>query len=242
MDALVPLTVVAFLAATLSGVLGMGGGVSLLGVMTTMLPAPAVVPLHGVAQLCSNFTRVLVFLPHVRWSIFGVYAGPLVLGVWAATCLWQGDKLSGFKLVIGLFILFFLLWRRYKPKLRKPPLWSYAPLGVVAGFLSIFVGATGPFIAPFFLRDDFKNEEVIATKAVCQSFTHLLKLPAFFALGFDYGAWTALLVALIAAVILGTITGRQLLRWLSKERFTLLFQLLLSALALYLIVVGVQAI
>jgi len=101
--------------------------------------------------------------------------------------------------------------------------------------LGIFAGATGPLLAPFFLRDDFDNEEVIATKAVCQTWIHLLKIPAFLALHFDYTPYAPMLAALVAAVIGGTYFGKHLLSMISKERFIFWFQLVLVLLALYLI-------
>ena len=52
------LVVACFITATISGILGMAGGVTLLGVMTALLPAPTVVPLHGIVQLASNWTRL----------------------------------------------------------------------------------------------------------------------------------------------------------------------------------------
>ena len=114
-------------------------------------------------------------------------------------------------------------------------MWTYAPLGVVTGFLSIFVGATGPFLAPFFLREDLKKEEIIATKAVCQAATHLMKLPAFLSLGFDYQPHLPLLGGLILAVVIGTSVGRMLLGKISQQSFLRLFELVLALIALYLI-------
>lgn len=233
---IVILVVACFVTATISGILGMAGGVTLLGVMTALLPAPLVVPLHGIVQLASNWTRTWAFRKHVRWPIFFAFMLPAVLGVAIAARMWAGLELTWFKAWIGAFILFFLMWRKYKPKLRHPPIWSYAVLGLAAGLLAIFVGATGPFLAPFFLRDDFDNEEVIATKAVCQTWLHLLKIPAFLALSFDYSPYLAVLAALVAAVIGGTYFGKHLLSRISKERFVFWFQLVLAALAVYLIV------
>ena len=233
---IVILVVACFVTATISGILGMAGGVTLLGVMTALLPAPVVVPLHGIVQLASNWTRTWAFRKHVRWPIFFAFMLPAVLGVAIAANIWADLELTWFKAWIGAFILAFLVWRKYKPKLRHPPLWSYAVLGLAAGLLAIFVGATGPFLAPFFLRDDFDNEEVIATKAVCQTWLHLLKIPAFLALSFDYSPYLAVLAALVAAVIGGTYFGKHLLSRISKERFVFWFQLVLAALAVYLIV------
>lgn len=230
------LVVASFATAAVSAVLGMAGGVTLLGVMTALLPAPVVVPLHGVVQLASNWTRTWAFRKHVRWSVFGVFLVPSLVGVAIAAAIWADLELTWFRAWVGAFILFFLVWRRYRPTLRHPPLWSYAVLGLAAGLLAIFVGATGPFLAPFFLRDDFDNEEVIATSAVCQTWLHFLKIPAFLALSFDYGPYLPLLGALVAAVIGGTYLGKHLLSQISKERFEFWFQAVLAGLAIYLIV------
>jgi uncharacterized membrane protein YfcA len=232
---MVVLLLASFVTATVSAILGMAGGVTLLGVMTALLPAAVVVPIHGVVQLASNWTRTWAFRRHVRWAIFFAFMAPAIAGVAIAANIWADLELTWFRAWIGGFILFFLAWRRYKPTLRNPPMWSYAVLGFVAGLLGIFVGATGPFLAPFFLRDDFDNEEVIATKAVCQTWIHLLKIPAFLALHFDYAPYAPLLAALVAAVIGGTYFGKHLLSMLSKERFVFWFQLVLASLAVYLI-------
>lgn len=235
MITVIVLVAAAFVTSTISGILGMAGGVTLLGVMTALLPASIVVPLHGLVQLASNWTRTWAFRRHVRWSIFVAFMVPTVAGVAVAANIWADLTLTWFRAWIGVFILAFLVWRRFTPKLRNPPLWSYAVLGFAAGMLGIFVGATGPFLAPFFLRDDFDNEEVIATKAVCQTWVHLLKVPAFLALDFDYVPYAPVLAALIAAVIGGTYFGKHLLSMISKERFVVWFQVVLAILAVYLI-------
>jgi uncharacterized membrane protein YfcA len=229
------LTVAAWATATFSAIVGMGGGVTLLAVMAILLPAALVVPIHGIVQLSSNFTRTIVFLPHVRWRFFYAFAPGLLVGIGAATAAWRGVEFTWFKPAIGGFLVLFLVTRGRIGSLRAPPLWIYTPLGVATGFLSLFVGATGPFLAPFFLRDDFKKEEVIATKAVCQSLTHLLKIPAFIALGFDYLEHGALLGVLVVMVILGTFTGKWLLRSLDERTFERLFVAVLALLAANLV-------
>lgn len=214
----------------------MAGGISLLGVMTAVMPPGGIIPIHGVVQLASNFTRTLIFFRHVYWRILFYFAPPAAGGAALAAALWSGEKLEYFKPGIGVFILVFLLWRRKAPRLRNVPMWVYAPVGLTAGFLGIFVGATGPFLAPFFIRDDFEKEQVIATKAGCQTVVHLLKLPAFFALGFAYQEHTGLIAALLVCVVAGTYTGKGLLKRISKERFVRIYEAVLAAVALYLII------
>jgi len=229
------LAAAALVTATLSGFLGMAGGVTLVGLMTLIVAPPLVIPLHGVVQLASNFTRTLAFLRHVYWRILAYYAVPMAVGVLLASMVWSGGKMEWFKPLIGAYLVVFLVLRRLKPKLRNPPMWNYAVLGLVTGFLAIFVGATGPFIAPFFLRDDFDKEQVIATKAVCQAWAHLLKLPAFLALGFDYAPHVGLLAIMIACVVAGTLLGKALLSRVSREGFGVAFEGVLGVLAAYLI-------
>lgn len=236
---LVLLSIASFVTAAISGTLGLAGGIALLGVMTVVLPARAVIPIHGVVQLCSNVTRTIVFARDVRWRIFAIYSGPYLAGIALATMMWSGALLDRFRALIGVFLVVFLVWRRRVPKLRNPPMWIYAPLGLVTGLLAIFVGATGPFIAPFFLRDDFAKEETIATSAMCQAWGHVAKIPAFLALGFDFTPYWKVLLLFVASAVLGTFTGRSLLERLSKRVFTLIFELALGAIAAHLILSGI---
>src|SRR5262245_66616370 len=69
---------VTFVTAVLSGVLGMAGGIALLAVLLLYLPPLAAIPLHGVIQLVSNGSRVLVQRRHARFDWILWYALPLV--------------------------------------------------------------------------------------------------------------------------------------------------------------------
>lgn len=227
----------AILTSALSGVVGMAGGIALLGVMAAVMPAPVVVPLHGVVQLCSNFTRATLMLKRVRWRIFWAYSGPVIVGTAAARFVHPGGALEWFDPLIGGFILAFLLWRRFMPKLGNLPVWTFAPLGLVTGFLSLFVGATGPLIAPFFLRDDMEPDEIVATKGCVQIVTHVMKIPAFLSMKFDYLAHGRELAILVACVVVGTVIGNRILARLSKKAFTMLFEFVLAGVAIYLLAV-----
>ena len=100
---MISLIVAAFVTATISGFLGMGGGIILLGVMSILLVPSVVVPIHGVVQLSSNTTRTVLFLKHVRWSVFLIYVGPATLG-----CIGRGRSdlvLPGCAVLEGLTTL-----------------------------------------------------------------------------------------------------------------------------------------
>ncbi|MBT3334540.1 MAG: sulfite exporter TauE/SafE family protein, partial [Rhodospirillaceae bacterium] len=49
----------------ISAAFGLGGGLVLLAVMATVMPAAALVPVHGVVQIGSNFGRATVMVRHI---------------------------------------------------------------------------------------------------------------------------------------------------------------------------------
>jgi uncharacterized membrane protein YfcA len=225
----------ALLASALSGMLGMGGGVVLLAVMASILPVAEVVPVHGVVQLTSNFSRTLALLPRVCWRIVALYAPGMVLGVVAGIRITGGEGLPGFKPAIGAFVLAFLLWDRFKPKRIVVPRWVFLPAGLVGGLLTVTLGATGPFLAAFFLRDDLERREIVATKAAIQSFGHLLKIPAFLSVGFDYVPRLQWIAPLLLCVIAGTWIGTRLLGRMPDALFRKMFRVVLALMALRLL-------
>ena len=57
------LIIAAFITSVLSAIIGMGGGITLLGIMAIIMPSGyLVVAYHGVIQLVSNITRTVVYL------------------------------------------------------------------------------------------------------------------------------------------------------------------------------------
>lgn len=238
-DILVVLTVAALLTSTLSGILGMGGGATLLGVMGLMLPPAAVVPLHAVVQLVSNLTRSLALLTKVQWRFALPFAVGLVPGMWLARTLWMALPSSGkniwLRALLGAVLLLFLVLRRVGPKRIHLPRWGFLPLGVCAGFVALFVGAVGPFIAPFFLRDDLEPEEIVATKAGSVFVAHLTKIPVLWAMAFPFGDYAVPLGVLCTAVVVGTLIGRAVLARVARETFVRWFEGVLFVLGVSLV-------
>jgi len=230
------LLILASLATSaLSAVAGMGGGIVLLAVMAATLAPAIVVPLHGVVQLFSNGTRALVMLPHVNRRVFALYMIPSIAGVLIGAKLYVGSELPWFRPAVGLFILGYLVTLRYQPRLGRFPTAWYAPLGFVVGAAASLIGATGPLVAPFFLRDDLESREIVATKAAIQLTTHAAKIPAFFLAGFSYREHLDLLAVLVAAAVAGTLVGARVLEKLSPLAFRRVFVTVLIGVALQLI-------
>lgn len=225
-------------ASVLSGVIGMGGGVLLLAVMATVLTPALVVPIHGVVQLTSNSTRAFTLLRHVDWRIVLYYCPTLIAGVFLGLQFYRGSEMEWFRPLIGAFVLCFLIWDRIRPKRLQMPRWAFLPAGLVGGVITILIGASGPYLAALFLRDDMDRESIIATKAVVQTVGHLLKIPAFLSIQFDYFANLDLLLPLLACAVVGTLAGTWALGRMGEKIFRIVFRVVLLGLALRLLLGG----
>ncbi len=210
----------------------MAGGVTLLSFMTLFLPLSIVIPIHGVVQLVSNSSRSWFLKDHIDWQIFKYFAVGIPFGTVLSWLALKNIPFGNIPLIVIVALIFYTV---FKPK-RLPGLKiskkQFFFVGAVSGFLGLLIGATGPFIAPFFLRDDIEKESIVATKASVQLLVHAFKIPAFLALGFDYIAHIDLLILMSVGAVIGTKLGVTLLGKVNKKLFTTLYKgaLILAAL------------
>jgi uncharacterized membrane protein YfcA len=228
------LTLAAFFAAVLSGMTGLGGGTLLIAVLYAAGLAPGVaVPLHAGVQLVSNASRTFAYLGHVDWRgclLFMVTALP---APFLALPLVAGFDADALRLFMAGFIVL-AMWPGWLAKLRLQGRAGLLLSGFIAGGVGMVTGATGLLIAPFFLREQWSKETVIATMAVCQSLAYLVKIAAFWVHGDSLLAHTPLLLPMALAVIVGTLVGRRLVNVFDEQGFRRVFRLILALLAIKL--------
>lgn len=218
------LTAAAFLTSVISAIVGMGGGILLLSAMTFFLPMQIIIPVHGLVQLISNSTRIFYLKEHIKWSFFFRFTIGLPFGAaLAALALRQLVSETLPYLVITILIFYSVFKPKRMPHFRLQN-WGWIGLGFFAGLTGVLAGAVGPLIAPFFIRDDLKKEEVIATKASMQMITHLAKIPVFLSLGFAFQEHSMLIGAMVIAAILGTRYGVLILDKVDELIFRKLFK------------------
>lgn len=221
------LSLATILTAIISGVVGMAGGITLLSFMTFFLTLEQIIPIHGVVQLASNSSRTLFLRKniHKKISLFFLLGAPVGTFI-AYQIISQIPDKKLFLIPVALLI-FYTLFKPKKLPALMIPFWSFFFLGILTGIMGPLVGATGPLLAPFFLRDDLNKEQIVATKAVTQTFGHLLKIPLFIKLGFDYQSYWLLLIAMVVSAIIGTKLGVTLLGKVSEKLFKLTYQIAL---------------
>ena len=239
------LCLASLITAGVSAVLGMAGGIMLLAVMLLFLDPAVAIPIHALVQLASNSSRAVVHARSVRRDLLFPYV-LLLLPAGALTLpLVQHAPADALRLGIGLFVLI-ATWQKSWLLLgadpeRIPMRPRFALLGAGAGAIGPLVGATGPFIAPFFLGIGLNRFELIGTKAACQATGHLAKLLLFGIAGFAFLEYADLMLGMAISVIAGTWLGTRLLQHLDDERFTQLYKLTLTAVALRLVWSGVAS-
>jgi uncharacterized membrane protein YfcA len=235
---LAALGAVVFVTAVLSGVLGMAGGIALLGVLLLYLPPLVAIPLHGVIQLVSNGSRVLVQRRHARFDWIAWYALPLLPAGFVGLLLAKELPAALVEGAIGAVVLV-ATWlpRRGEANgatARRPRARFFA-LGAVTGFLNILLGAIGPLIDPFFLGLGLGRQALVGTKAACQTLGHAAKVLLFGTAGFAFAEHAPLLALGSLAAIAGTWVGSRLLDRLSEAGFLWLYRTVLTGLALRLV-------
>ena len=237
----------ALLTSMLSAMIGMGGGIILLGLMAILIPhGYLVIALHGMIQLIGNGTRAYVFKSAIKNKIILKYFLGSLIGLSFSIIIvlflikFYNVKTANevqfdyLKPLIGFYIIWFIYLRR-KNQSNKPN--NFFMVGIIGGLTSIFVGAVGPLIAPFFLKDQLNKENIIANKAACQIITHLGKVPIFiFFFDVNYFKYTNLLLPLMISVYVGTNLGKKLLGYIPENIFKLVFKVSLTIIALRLII------
>tara|TARA_B100000700_G_scaffold308805_1_gene386972 strand:+ start:608 stop:1366 length:759 start_codon:yes stop_codon:yes gene_type:complete len=248
---LIILIISAFITSSISAVIGMGGGIILLGIMAILIPEGyLVIALHGMIQLVSNSTRTYVYREHIKKNLIKEFSVGAFIGLIAASIIIiflinlfnvssaNEIKTDFLKPLIGLFILWYLFLKKNREVESSQ---SFYLVGGISGISTVFIGATGPLIAPFFLNKGFNKENIIVNKAACQMVTHLGKIPLFiFFFNVNYFNEYNILVPLIIAVYLGTNFGKKILGFIPEKLFKKLFKFALTLIAIRLIIDNLQ--
>ena len=228
------LVIAAAFTSMLTASLGVGGGVVLLALLALTVPASAIIPVHGMVQMGSNVSRTLLMWRHIDLRVIGYFLPGVLLGASLASVVLVQLPVTVVQLAIAAFILL-LVWGPAVPRRALGPIGTLlAATGTT--FLSLFVGATGPLVAAFIKQQQGHNRfATVATFAAAMSLQHAPKAVVYGFAGFAFKEWLGLILLMIVAASVGTWVGLNLLSRLSDRRFTLVFNVLLTLLALRLI-------
>jgi uncharacterized membrane protein YfcA len=233
--AAIALIVLSALTSFITAAFGLGGGLVMLAVMATLLPPVALLPIHGVIQIGSNGGRAAIMLRQVRLEVLGPFVVGTVIGAALGGLISVRLPEPLFYFGLGLFVLW-AAWGKAPPAFGKRAIFVG---GVVSSFLTMFFGATGPFVAAVLKTLQLDRMSHVATQSACMVTQHGVKILVFGFLGFNYAPYAGLIIAMILTGFIGTVIGKRVLSGMGDERFKLALSIVLTLLALRLIWSGV---
>lgn len=230
------LTVTSFFTSMITSVAGAGGGAILIAVLLQFMPPSAAIPFHGSVQFAANLWRFWLFRRHMVWPIIIRFSVLMPLGILFGVWLFRGMPAPLVELTIGLFIFSTQAGRLLRPmRTEMLPLWTFIPVGFVAGAMNIVVGIFGPVVGALIVRRGIPKESVVGTMSVFGFLSNLMKVVGFTFVGFNVVQYGPALLVMTPAVLLGTTLGKHVLGRFSEELFRKVFQGLLLILATKLV-------
>lgn len=230
------LSLVAVCTSAMSAVAGSGGGTILIAILLQFMDPVAAIPVHGVVQLVANSWRTWLFRRHLAWHLIWRFATLIPAGVAVGVLLFRGMSKEAVQVLIGCVILVTLFSRRIgRFRGRDLPLWAFFPLGFFVGVMNIIVGVVMTVIGVLIIRKELSKEDYVGTLGFCAVLTNFSKVVGFTFVGFSIVEYGPAILAMVPAVMLGTWLGKYVLGYLSERVFMIVFQTMLAALALKLI-------
>jgi len=215
--ALIGATIV--VSSFLSGVFGLAGGMVLLGVLLVFLDVAAGMVLFSVIQFFANAWRAVQWWGFVRWRIFWLYClGAAMAFVAMRLIAFIPDKaLVYFLLGLMPFLVELIpVWARPNIEWRGVPFVT----GVLTTIVQFLTGVGGLFLDVFFQKSTLDRKTTLATKAVTQTASHVLRASYFVSFGSIGDAiafWP--LMAAIALAIGGTALAPYVIERMSDHGF-----------------------
>jgi uncharacterized membrane protein YfcA len=175
-----PLTELAVIGVTIlvssfiSGTFGMAGGMVLLGILLIYFPVATAMVLFSIIQFVANGWRAALWRRFVLWPIFIWYAvGGVVAFAIMRTIAYVPDKATVYVLLGAMPFCVELLPAAARPNIQ----WRGMPFvtGLLTTVLQFLAGVGGPFLDVFFQKSTLDRKTTLASKAVVQTFSHVLR-------------------------------------------------------------------
>jgi uncharacterized membrane protein YfcA len=161
------LAAVAFVAATVSGMSGVGGGLLLAIFIAPLVGVKAVVPTVGVATLIAHVARVWVYRERIVWRPALVMLAGAIPATIASARLYVALPADAIALILGVFLLGSIPLRRLMA--RRELRFGARSLGLIGatyGFLSGTTIGGGILVIPALLGAGLAGLALLATDAV----------------------------------------------------------------------------
>ncbi len=158
----------------ISGTFGMAGGMVLLGVLLVYFPVTTAMVLFSIIQFVANAWRAGLWWRFVLWPIFLWYAvGAVIAFALMRAIAYVPDKATVYLLLGAMPFAVEVLPLSARPNIR----WRGMPFvtGLLTTVVQFMSGVGGPFLDVFFQKSTLDRKTTLASKAVVQTFSHVLR-------------------------------------------------------------------
>jgi uncharacterized membrane protein YfcA len=229
-------SLVAYLASVISGVVGFGGAMIFLPVLVWMYGVRASVPILTVSVLLGNASRVYFNRRELDLKLVLLFSlGSLPFAV-LGSFVYVALPVVWIKRGIGIFLLSMVVLRHVHRDFKVKNPWVFTPLGAVTGFLSALMGGVGPVSSPFFLAYGLVKEAFVGTEALCAVGMHAVKSVVYNRLHVLNTREILLGLSFGLIMSFGSYTAKKVLERISRERFLLLVELVLTLVGIFMAV------
>ena len=202
----------------LSGVFGLAGGMVVIGVLLIYFDVATGMILFSIIQLAANGWRALQWWSFVRWDIIWLYC----VGGAVAFAILRLFEFIPDKALVYLLLGLTPFAVDILPKSWRPDIeWRGVPF--ITGFFTTVIqflsGVGGLFLDIFFQKSMLDRKTTLATKAIAQSASHVLRLVYFVSLS-GFGTLEPVPVAgAVALAIGGTMLAPYVIERMTDDSF-----------------------
>jgi uncharacterized membrane protein YfcA len=208
-----------FIAAVVSGVFGIAGGMIMLGVLLIFFDVSTAMVLFSLLATTANLWRVVHWWRYINWPILWGYAAGGVLAVLLMRFVAFVPSKAMVYLILGLIPYSVeLLPRDHHPNIE----WRGMPFlsGFATTAIQLIAGNGGLFLDVFFQKSMHDRKTTVATKAICGTVGNLSRIVYFGTVaGIDeaFPLWAFIPAALLA--IGGTVLAPFILERMTDHDF-----------------------
>ena len=224
------LIIASMVTSFISSAFGIGGGAVLIGLLALKLPPFALLPIHGIVQIGSNFGRSLIFLKDIKRDVLIPFSIGTILGsLLGGTFFIQIEPW-----LLQLIVAIFILWSVFG---KIPAIGATHVVfgGIFSGFFTMFFGASGTLVAGMVKTMKLEPVKHTATHSALMTIQHLIKVIIFGFVGFAYAEYFLLIILMIVSGFIGTLIGKKFLIKFGKKYFKLVLNAILTLIAFNLI-------
>ena len=113
------LGIISFLTSTVAAVVGIGGGMMLIAIMPSFIPLNALIPVHGLTQMSSNFSRAVFGYKDVQFEVIPKFLLGSFIGIGIFAAILNFISLQYVPLFIGTYILLSLWSEKFNEKIKR---------------------------------------------------------------------------------------------------------------------------